>query len=260
MTVRPRQRTRVNILILLLSAITWVMLLVNPGSVMTLAHCPVTDSGASLASFQMLLAMNPFSSLAGGWALMLVAMMSPTLLSPIHHVRERSFKRRRARSVTLFVAGYAAIWMSAGGVLTAALLMLNLLAPQSYLPAVVVGLIAFVWQCSPVKQRCLNRGHNHSELAAFGGAADLDALRFGITHGVWCVGSCWALMLLPMLLQRGHFAAMAALTFVMVSERLERPRPLGWRLRFPGKLVRILVARTRIRLQSPPSGMRPSLQ
>lgn len=260
MTVRPRQRTRVNILILLLSAITWVMLLVNPGSIMTLAHCPVTDSGASLASLQMMLAMNPVSSLLAGWALMLVAMMAPTLLSPIHHVRERSFKRRRVRSVALFVAGYAAVWMAAGVVLTAALLLLNLLAPQSYLPAVVVGVFALVWQCSPVKQRCLNRNHNHSELAAFGAAADWDALCFGLTHGVWCVGSCWALMLFPMLLQRGHFAAMAAMTFVMVSERLEKPRLPSWRLRFPDKLVRILIARTRIRLQSQPSSIRPSLQ
>ena len=231
---------------------------VNHGSMMTLAHGPVTDSGASPVSFQMLLEMNPISSLTAGWALMLLAMMSPTLITPIHHIRERSFKRRRARSVTLFVVSYAAIWMTAGGVLIAVMLMLNLLAPQSYLPAVGVGIIAVVWQCSPIKQRCLNRGHNHSELAAFGIAADLDALRFGMRHGVWCVGSCWALMLLPLLLPQGHFAAMAVVTYVMTSERLEQPRPLRWRLRFPGKLMRIVVAQTRIRLQSMLSGIRPA--
>lgn len=258
MRISTRERARVNIPILLISAVTW-MLLVNPGSIITLAHCPVTDSGASLVSFQMLLEMNPISSMMAGWALMLVAMMSPTLIAPLRHILNRSFKRRRARSVTLFVVGYAAIWMAAGGLLIAVMLMLNLLAPQSYLPAAGVGIIAFVWQCSPIKQRCLNRGHNHTELAAFGIAADLDALRFGITHGVWCVGSCWALMLLPMLLLQGHFAAMAVVTFVMTSERLEQPRPLSWRLRFPGKLMRIVVAQTRIRLQSLPSGIRPSL-
>lgn len=258
MTISTRESVRVTISILLISAVTWMMLLVNTGSIMTLAHCPVTDSGASLASFQMLLAMNPISSLAAGWALMLVAMMSPTLITPIRHILKRSFKRRRARSITLFVVGYAAIWMAAGGVLIAAMLMLSLLAPQSYLPAVGVGIIAFVWQCSPVKQRCLNRGHNHSELAAFGIAADLDALRFGVTHGVWCVGSCWALMLFPMLLSQGHFAAMAVVTFVMTSERLEQPRPLSWRLRVPGKLLRIVVAQTRIRLHGLVSGSGPS--
>lgn len=257
MTISTRERARVNISILLISAVTWMMLLVNPGSIITLAHCPATDSGASLASFQMLLAMNPISSMTAGWALMLIAMMSPTLITPIRHVRERSFKRRRAWSVTLFVVGYAVIWMAAGGVLLTATLMLSLLMPQSYLPAVGVGIIAVVWQCSPVKQRCLNRGHNHSELAAFGAAADLDALRFGVAHGFWCVGSCWALMLWPMLLSQRHFAAMAIVTFVMVSERLEQPRPLSWRLHFPGKLMRIMVAQTRIRLQSLPSGSGP---
>lgn len=225
---------------------------------MTVAHCPVTDSGASLVSFQMLLAMNPISSMTAGWALMLVAMMSPTLIMPIRHVIERSFKRRRARSVTLFVLGYAVIWMAAGGVLLTALLMLSLVMPQSYLPAVGAGTIAFVWQCSPIKQRCLNRGHNHRELAAFGSAADLDALSFGFTHGVWCVGSCWALMLFPMLISQGHFAAMAVVTFVMTSERLEQPSPLSWRLRFPGKLTRIVVAQTRIRLQRLLTASEPS--
>ena len=275
MTRRTRERTRVTILILLISAITWMMLLVNPGSIMafTHQHDSVTDSatmthahhsvaglGGAPVSFQTLLEMNPIPSLAAGWALMLVAMMSPTLIAPIHHIRERSFKRRRARSGTLFVVGYAAIWVAAGGVLIAVTLLLNLLAPQSYLPAVGVGMIALVWQCSPIKQRCLNRGHHHRELAAFGTAADLDALRFGMTHGVWCVGSCWALMLLPMVLLQGHVAAMAVVTFVVISERLEQPRPLCWRLRFPDKLLRIVVAQTRIRLQCLPSGVgSPSL-
>jgi predicted metal-binding membrane protein len=235
-----------------------MMLLVNPaGSIMSVAHCPVMDSGASAVSFQMMLEMNPISSLMAGWALMLVAMMAPTLITPIHHVRERSFKRRRVRSVTLFLVGYAAIWMAAGAVLIAAMLMLNLLLPQSYLPAIAVGIIAFVWQCSPVKQRCLNRNHNHRELAAFGGAADADALRFGVAHGVWCVGSCWALMLFPMLLSQGHFAAMALVTYVMISERLEHSRPLTWRLRFPLKLMRIAIAQSRIRLQNLSPNSRP---
>lgn len=248
-TPRIRERSRVDVAILLLSAATWIVLLADPGGTMTVSHCPVTDSGASLDSLQMLLAMNPISSLAAGWAVMLVAMMAPTLITAIHHVRERSFKRRRARSVMFFVLGYAAIWMAAGGALIVAVLTLNLLAPRSYLPALGVGVIAFIWQCSPVKQRCLNRGHNHSELAAFGIAADLSALRFGITHGIWCVGSCWALMLFPMLLPQGHFAAMAAVTFVMTSERLERPRSPSWRLHFPTKLIRIVVAQTRIRMR-----------
>ena len=63
MTISLRKRAGINVLTLLVSAMTWMVLLVNSGSTMTIAHCPVTDSGASLASLQMLLAMNSFSSL-----------------------------------------------------------------------------------------------------------------------------------------------------------------------------------------------------
>lgn len=248
MTMRPQKRTGINLSILLLSVTTWTMLLVNPRGIMTIAHCPVTDSETSLASLQMLLAMNPVSSLIAGWTLMLVAMMLPTLIAPIGHVAERSFKHRRVRSTLLFVVGYAAIWLTAGSVLLSVRLGLSWLAPHSFAPVIVAGIVAFVWQCSPMKQRCLNRNHNHRELAAFGLTADLDALRFGMTHGIWCAGSCWALMLLPMLLSEGHFPAMAIVTFLMISERLEQPRQLSWGLRLRGKLLRIVVAQARIRL------------
>jgi predicted metal-binding membrane protein len=247
MILSSRERAWINIPVLLVSLLAWMMLLVNPRS-MTLAHCPITDSGASSASFRMLLAMNPLSSLIAGWAVMLVAMMSPTLIAPIGHIVKRSFKHRRLWSVALFTLGYTAIWMAAGGVLLSVRLALSLLVPLSFVPAIVVGIVAFVWQCSPMKQRCLNRNHNHRELAAFGFAADLDVLRFGVTHGLWCVGSCWALMLFPMLLSEGHLAAMAAVSLLMISESLEQPQRLSWGLRLHAKLMRIVVAQTRIRL------------
>lgn len=248
MILSSRERARINTPILLVSLLAWIMLVLNPGGIMTLAHCPVTDSGASPASLRMLLAMNPPASLTAGWALMLVAMMSPTLIAPIGHIVTRSFKHRRAWSIALFTLGYAPIWIAAGGVLLSVRLALSLLVPLSFVPAIVVGIVAFVWQCSPLKQRCLNRNHNHRELAAFGFVADLDMLRFGITHGLWCVGSCWAMMLFPMLLSQGHLVAMALVTFLMISERLEQPTRPSWRMSLRGKLMRIMVAQTRIRL------------
>jgi predicted metal-binding membrane protein len=177
-------------------------------------------------------------------------MMSPALILPIGHVRLRSFKRRRARAIMLFVAGYAAIWMAVGGVLLAVARAAKLLAPTSVLPAAGMILLAIVWQLSPVKQRCLNRCHAPTELAAFGVAADLDALRFGLSHGVWCAGSCWALMLSPMLLPGGHVAAMAFVAVLTFSERLEPPRLPRWHWRGLGTVSRIAVAQARIRLQA----------
>jgi predicted metal-binding membrane protein len=252
MTYDARERARVRNPVLLISAVTWILLLVGPGSMVMLAHHPAASAGAMPlpASFHMLLGMNPPASLAAGWALMLVAMMSPVLIPPLHHIRLRSFRHRRARSVVLFVAGYAAIWMALGGVLLAIEVAVKFYAPQSYVPAAGVFLIALVWQFSPVKQRCLNRCHAHTELAAFGAAADFDALRFGTIHGIWCAGSCCALMLFPILLPRGHVVAMAGVAILIFSERLEQPMPPRWRWRGLGKVIRIVVARTRIRLHA----------
>ena len=240
-----RELARVRNPVLLLSAVTWILLLVEPGGMGVHAHLHGAGAGAMPlgASFRMLLAMNPPASLAAGWFVMLVAMMSPALIPPIRHVRQRSFVRRRARSVLLFVAAYGTVWMLAGGVVLAIELAVKLFAPQSYWPAAAVLLIALLWQFSPVKQRCLNRCHAHTELAAFGTAADLDALRFGLTHGLWCAASCWALMLFPMLLPRGHFVAMAAVAFLILAERLERPMSPAWRWRGLGSVKRILTAR-----------------
>ena len=68
-----------------------------------------------------------------------------------------------------------------------------------------------------------------------------------------CAGSCWALMLAPLLLPRGHVAAMALAAVLIVGERLEPPRPPRWRWRGLGKMSRIVAAQARIRLQAPPA-------
>ncbi len=107
---------------------------------------------------------------------------------------------------------------------------------------VVVGGVG--WQSSPLKQRCFNRLRGHPGLAAFGRAADLDMLRFGCTHAIWCVGSCWALMLLPLVTPWG-MAVMLAVMVWFVAKRLDRPRPPGWRVRVPARAARLAVAHLR---------------
>ena len=217
MTAAARERLRVRTPVLCLSAAAWMALVLNTGGRAMAAHCAAGESVASRA---------------GGWALMLAAMMAPAVVAPVRHVRASSFARRRARAVALFVAGYTAVWMAAGSALMAA----------SWVGPVLGIAMTLVWQCSPAKQRCMNRGHAHRELRAFGRAADADALRFGLAHGAWCVGSCWALMLLPLVLPGVHWAAMAAVSAWVWAERLEVPAAPGWRWRGAGKAGRIVWA------------------
>ena len=204
MTQAAYARLRVRLPILLLSAAAWAVLLSS-------AHV---------------------HSAIGHMTLMTAAMMLPLVVAPVGHIHDRSFARRRPRAIFLFASSYLAVWM-----ITALLL----LSAASIIPGTVATGLGILWQCSPFKQRCLNRGHNHPALAAFGGAAERAVVRFGVTHALWCVGSCWALMLLSLAVPYGHAPAMIAVSLWVWSERIEpRQRP-GWRFQFPLKAARAVL-------------------
>ena len=246
-----REVARVRYPVLAASAVAWTVLAAGISGSHLNANFLCTEDGmaSAPASLAMLLALNPPAAIAIAWVLMLVAMMSPLLVPALHHIRFTSFARRRTRSIALFLAGYAAVWMACGALLTGIKFTALALAPQSYIPAAASALIACIWQASPFKQRCLNGCHDLRPLAAFGFAADLDVLRFGFTHGLWCVGACSALMLFAILLPQGHLAAMAAVAILMFCERLEEFEPPRWKMRGLRRTSLMLTAWTRIRLR-----------
>lgn len=246
MIISGRIRKSVSFCMLGVSAVFWILLLINPTKTLAIRHCAVTTCPPT-ATFQTPLAMNSILALLAGWTLMVVTMMLPKLIMPIQHIYARSFRRQRFLSILLFVFGYAFVWTLVGIFMIAATLELRPLSPNSYLPAIGLGIIAVIWQFSPIKQRCLNRGHDHRSLTAFGLAANRDALVFGVMHGVWCVGSGWALMLLPALLPAGHNLAMIVVAFIMVGEHFEHPQTPRWSLNFRGKLFRMIIAQTQIK-------------
>ena len=201
MTPAARARRQVRFPIFLISAAAWVPLLSNAHFHSTLIHM----------------------------ALMTVAMMLPVVTPPVTHIYGRSFACRRRRAVFLFLSAYSGVWTLAGCVL---------LPAASIMPATVAGGLAMLWQCSPLKQRCLNRGHYHPAVPAFGVAADLAMLRFGVTHAIWCVGSCWALMLLALAIPAIRLELMAGAALWMFMERVEPRRTPSWRPVVPVKVAR----------------------
>jgi predicted metal-binding membrane protein len=173
---------------------------------------------------------------------MVLAMMLPLAIAPLWHVRERSFARRRGRATALFVAGFIVVWMLAGVILQSVALLARLMVSE---PLACFGLalaIALLWQVSPAKQWFLNRCHQRPPLAAFGFAADLDAVAFGVRNGALCAGACWALMLAMLLIGQGQLPAMIVVTLFSLMEAIEDPAPLAWRWRGGAKALRILAA------------------
>jgi predicted metal-binding membrane protein len=176
----------------------------------------------------------PAASTVAGWLLM-VATMAPLVAGPVAHLRARSLARRRGRAITLFAAGHVAAWLAACAVLTyGAGQLLRAGAPAAIGAAV---LIAVAWQATPAHGWWRNRAHAHPALPAFGPAADVAALRFGVRHGLWCVGTCWALMLVPMVAAQtaagpaAEPAAMGVVAVWVAVERLVAPTRPGWSLR-----------------------------
>jgi predicted metal-binding membrane protein len=232
------------------SLAAWSVLAFDGSDLIMPAFCSAaTPWPAPLSvSFDQALMFNSPAKLASSWALMVVAMMLPLVIAPLRHVRDRSFARRRNRAMLIFVAGYLAVWMAAGVGLQAMALAARWAVPLPLLCLGVAAAVAMGWQVSPAKQWCLNRCHRRPQLAAFGAAADCDAFNFGLTNGASCVGACWALMLLMLVVEYGHLLGMAAVTLFVFAERLENPAPLAWRWRGPGKALRIVMAQVRMRL------------
>jgi len=246
----PRGFAQIRNITLVMGGLAWSLLvilpLLEPGSQLAhshghAAHPEITPAGMPHDGWQLA---------AANWLLMLVAMMAPVLAPAIYHIRVSSLSRRRTRSTLLFVAGYAGVWIAAGAVLLSLVDFPRAIGLPPYMAAAALLAFALVWQFSPFKQTCLNRCHEQPSLDAFGRGADRDVLRYGVMHGTWCAGSCWAWMTLPMLLPQGHLPAMGLAALLIYCERLDRPQPQRWQLRGFGRAMRLVVGRSQMWLHA----------
>ncbi len=247
MTPAARERQRVRVPLIVASAVAWVALVAQATAAPTMQDM----SGSSMTD--MASGTDPRPVVVGG-ALMVVAMMVPLLGPPIRHVLAASLARRRARSVAEFLVGYFGLWIVVGSAMMA---LPEVVDVSPALTVTVAGIVAAIWQVSPAKQRCLDRLHAHPALPAFGSAADRAAVGFGLRHAGWCVGACWSLMVLAVVVPGWSLLAMALVTFWLAAERLERPERPTWRLRVPAKGVRLVLAQTWIALHGRTGSRRP---
>lgn len=172
---------------------------------------------------------SPYSFDAASWALMVVAMMVPGVLSMGRYVAFNSLWSRRHRSLWLFLAGYVALWVGVAVAANLVIVALTGLLQLEFSPGpvtlVAVGVVAVGWQMTPEKSRALRRCHLRPPVRSRGWAADRLAIRGGLTHGLACLGSCWALMAL-MFVSQHDFHLMVPLAAVVLAERYQR-RPDG---------------------------------
>ena len=165
------------------------------------------------------------------WMLMMVVMMLPAVLPWLTGfaalARDRGSSAVRGGWVAFFGFGYFAAWLAfsvVGASLQVGLRSWGLMGVSAALLAPLAGLVlvgAGLYQVTPAKARCLE--HCRTPMSYFlsrwrNGPAG--AFRMGLSHGAFCVGCCWALMLTGFALGVMNLAWMAVLTVVIAVETL----------------------------------------
>jgi predicted metal-binding membrane protein len=176
----------------------------------------------------------PFSLTATMWAVMMVGMMLPSALPMIllfTMVQRRQGDRPVLMTAT-FAAGYLLIW--GGFALVAAALQNDLgkgalLSPSlTFVSTRVAGmtfLLAAAYEFSPLKYRCLTQCNPIRFITSHWRPGVAGAFRMGLSHGNFCVGCCWALMLLLFTAGVMNLLWVAALAVIaLVQKVLPYPR------------------------------------
>jgi predicted metal-binding membrane protein len=161
------------------------------------------------------------------WLVMMVAMMFPSV-TPMVLAHAAIVRRRGEGSVPTvgFVAGYLLVWTAAGLIPLAFLQALNqMLIPLSTATLVRVGgaviLLAGVYQFTPLKSACLRSCRSPMGFIMthdFGGGTPA-AVRAGLSHGLYCLGCCWALMAVLAVVGLMNLAWMAVIAAVFFLEK-----------------------------------------
>ncbi len=176
------------------------------------------------------------------WLVMMAGMMlpsaAPTLLLYAAVIRKSTQGARTAAHLYAFAAGYVLAW---GGFSLAATLAQLWLDRSLQLSAMLqlrsaslggaVLLAAGAWQLTPWKQACLGSCRAPAAFIAghwrpgVGGA-----LHMGLVNGGFCLGCCWALMLLLFVGGVMNLGWIALLTVLVLLEKLAPYGLLGARL------------------------------
>ena len=180
-----------------------------------------------------------FALTFGMWAVMMVAMMTPSA-APMILMFAGVNRRRREQQVSyvptsVFLLGYLVVWAGFSVLATTAQWALHaatLLSPMIALTSPVFGgvllLAAGIYQWTPLKHACLSKcrsplGFVLNEWRE----GRRGAFVMGLKHGVYCTGCCWSLMALLLVAGVMNLLWVAAIAGFIL---LEKVAPAGDRL------------------------------
>ena len=162
------------------------------------------------------------------WAIMMVAMMLPSAFPMIMLFARVPRSTGKAFHVILFAGCYLAVWavFSVAASIAQALMVGSGLVSEATLVigsnALAGGVLvaAGLYQLSSLKEACLNACRSPlSFILRLSRPGVAGTLRLGLAHGAYCLGCCWALMLLLFVGGVMNLAWIAALALVILAEK-----------------------------------------
>jgi predicted metal-binding membrane protein len=203
-----------------------------------LSHAQLGEVGLTSATDSIFV---PVILYIAGWVLMTAAMMLPTTLPLLEMFRRLTIRRpNRWPLMAGLIAGYLGIWLIFGIAAHSADWVLHQVAertPWLETNGWIIGagtlLLAGGFQFSRLKYRCLDKCRAPLSFIMEhwrGRHEQRNALLLGIHYGIFCVGCCWALMLLMFAVGLGNVGWMLALGAIMA---VEKNMPWGQKLSAP---------------------------
>ena len=196
-----------------------------------------------------------------GWLLMIFAMMLPTTLPLLDQFRRMTTQRADGpRLMALVVAGYVGAWtlfgLAAHGLdwlVFEAVSQTPWLAFHGWVLGAAVMAGAGLFQFSALKHHCLEKCRTPLSFIMehwSGRAHRRQAFLLGVHHGAFCVGCCWALMLLMFVVGTGSIGWMLALGAIMA---IEKNLPWGRQLSTPLGVFLLAVAGVTVMVNTMPT-------
>jgi predicted metal-binding membrane protein len=164
------------------------------------------------------------------WQVMIAAMMLPSSLPLVRLFAKASTGQPRPGAATAaFLGGYAVVWSAFGALALAFDLAVHAsvdaspwLHDHEWLIGGSVLALAGAFQFTRLKDACLDKcRHPGQFMIRFYERGTAGGFRLGARHGLFCVGCCWALMLVMFAAGVASLVWMALLTALMVHEKTQ---------------------------------------
>jgi predicted metal-binding membrane protein len=201
----------------LITALAWAYLWLSP------MPMPATSGGLRTAHYLALTFLM--------WLVMMIGMMTPTVMPTVllfDRIARRGGHERSFTRTAAFAAGYLFVWLgfsAAATVLQVELIAMGWVddmgvARRNVWTSLLLAAIG-LYQWLPAKRACL--GHCRAPVqflvSAYRPGAG-GALNMGVRHGLYCLGCCWALMLLLFVGGVMNLLWVAAVAALVLVEKL----------------------------------------